>query len=82
MLPGSRSTGSRDLVGFHLRGREITRLDSFSDVVFDFALNLLVVSLDVPKTFADLVGTICGFPAFALCFLFLALSWNGQLGAL
>jgi hypothetical protein len=73
-----RSTESRDLVGFRLRGREVTRLESFSDAVFAFALTLLVVSLDVPKSFNDLVTTMRGFPAFALCFLFLALIWNGH----
>ena len=78
MIRGPRSTESRDLPGFRLRGREVTRLDSFSDAVFGFALTLLVVSLDVPKTFADLVTTMRGFPAFALCFLFLALIWNGH----
>ena len=78
MLRRSRSTESGDLVGFHLRGREVTRLESFSDAVFGFALTLLVVSLDVPKTFDDLVATMRGFPAFALCFLFLALIWNGH----
>jgi uncharacterized membrane protein len=69
---------SGDLVGFRLRGQEITRLESFSDAVFGFALTLLVVSLDVPKTFTDLVMTMRGFPAFALCFLFLALIWNSH----
>lgn len=64
--------------GFRLRGREVTRLESFSDAVFGFALTLLVVSLDVPKTYADLLETMRGFPAFALCFLFLALIWNGH----
>ncbi|MEY2489383.1 MAG: hypothetical protein QOC70_1325 [Verrucomicrobiota bacterium] len=78
MLFGSRSNQSRDHVGFRERGREVTRLESFSDAVFGFALTLLVVSLDVPKTFADLVATMRGFPAFALCFLFLALIWNGH----
>jgi uncharacterized membrane protein len=78
MRRGSRSLESTDLVGFRLRGREVTRLESFSDAVFGFALTLLVVSLDVPKTFADLVATMRGFPAFALCFLFLALIWNGH----
>jgi uncharacterized membrane protein len=78
MLRAPRSAKSRDMVGFRLRGREVTRLESFSDAVFGFALTLLVVSLDVPKTFDDLVGTMRGFPAFALCFLFLALIWNGH----
>ena len=64
--------------GFRLRGIDVTRLESFSDAVFGFALTLLVVSLDVPKTFADLAATMRGFPAFALCFLFLALIWNGH----
>jgi uncharacterized membrane protein len=74
----TRSSESPDHVGFRLRGREVTRLESFSDAVFGFALTLLVVSLDVPKTFTDLVSTMRGFPAFALCFLFLALIWNGH----
>lgn len=74
----TRSSESRDLIGFDLRGREVTRLESFSDAVFGFAITLLVVSLDVPKSFNDLVITMRGFPAFALCFLFLALIWNGH----
>jgi uncharacterized membrane protein len=78
MPRGPRSTQSPDLVGFRQRGQEVTRLESFSDAVFGFALTLLVVSLDVPKTFDDLVATMRGFPAFALCFLFLALIWNGH----
>jgi uncharacterized membrane protein len=78
MLRAPRSAKSRDMIGFRLRGRDVTRLESFSDAVFGFALTLLVVSLDVPKTFDDLVATMRGFPAFALCFLFLALIWNGH----
>src|SRR3954469_10228981 len=78
MFRGSRSTQSPDAIGFRERGRDVNRLESFSDAVFGFALTLLVVSLDVPKTFNDLVATMRGFPAFALCFLFLALIWNGH----
>jgi len=73
-----RSTESRDLPGFRLRGLEVTRLESFSDAVFGFALTLLVVSLDVPKSFDDLVNTMRGFPAFAVCFVLLALIWNSH----
>src|SRR4029077_12838833 len=43
-----------------------------------FSLPLLVVSLDVPKSFNDLVNTMRGFPAFAICFLLLALIWNAH----
>jgi uncharacterized membrane protein len=78
MIHDPRLSKAGDLAGFGLRGREVTRLESFSDAVFGFALTLLVVSLDVPKTFSDLVNTMRGFPAFALCFLFLALIWNGH----
>ncbi len=78
MLRSSGPTEARDLPGFRLRGREVARLESFSDAVFGFALTLLVVSLDVPKSFNDLVTTMRGFPAFALCFMFLTLIWNGH----
>lgn len=79
MLRASRAKRNPEVLdGFRQRGREVTRLESFSDAVFGFALTLLVVSLDVPKTFDDLVGTMRGFPAFAVCFLFLAIIWNGH----
>ena len=78
MAQRTRTGDSPDYAGFRLRGGQVTRLESFSDAVFGFALTLLVVSLDVPKTFPDLMATVRGFPAFALCFLFLTLLWNGH----
>lgn len=62
--------------GFRLRGAEVSRLESFSDAVFGFALTLLVVSLDVPKSYEDLIATMSGFPAFAICFALLVVIWN------
>jgi uncharacterized membrane protein len=64
-----------DKEGFRLRGNHMTRIDGFSDVVFGFALTLLVVSLEVPKTFNELEKVIGGFLAFAICFYLLISFW-------
>lgn len=60
---------------FRWRAGEITRLEAFCDVVFGFALTLLVVSLEVPHSYAELAGAMRGFVPFAICFAQLALIW-------
>jgi uncharacterized membrane protein len=58
-----------------LRGREISRIEAFSDAAFAFAVTLLVVSLEVPDSYRELVDTLRGFPAFGLCFAILVVIW-------
>lgn len=67
-----------DKYGFRLRGIHMTRIDAFSDVVFGFALTLLVVSLEVPKTYHELTTTLSGFLAFAICFALLISLWHAH----
>src|ERR1043165_3033070 len=65
-------------VPFRNRAHEVTRVEAFSDVVFGFALTLIVVSLEVPKTCAELMETMRGFLAFAICFSILVWVWHAH----
>ncbi len=63
-------------IKFRLRGREVSRVEAFSDVVFGFALTLIVVSLEVPTSYDELIHTMRGLPAFAICFAILTWVWH------
>lgn len=62
--------------GFRVRGAAPSRLEAFSDAVFAFAVTLLVVSLDVPRTFDELRGLMAGFVGFAFSFAMIVMLWR------
>lgn len=63
---------------FRWRSSEASRIECLSDAVFGFAITLLVVSLEVPKTFNELAAAMSGFGAFAISFGLLFLVWYNQ----
>ena len=65
-------------LAFRWRSHEISRIEGLSDAVFAFAVTLLVVSLEVPKTFTELAAAMRGFGAFAISFALLFIVWFNQ----
>lgn len=66
--------------GFRLRGLEMTRLETFVDAAFAFALTLLVISVDsIPTSYSELIGALKGVPAFAASFAAIATMWMTHL---
>jgi uncharacterized membrane protein len=63
---------------FRWRSHEPSRIEGLSDAVFGFAVTLLVVSLEVPKTYAELMEAMRGYGAFAISFTLLLLVWYTQ----
>ncbi len=64
---------------FRMRGTgEVSRLEALSDAVFGFAITLLVVSLEVPQTFNELLVVMRGLVAFAISFVLLFVIWLTQ----
>jgi uncharacterized membrane protein len=67
--------GERD---FQWRGGNPTRVEALSDMVFAFALTLLVVSSAPPASFTDLTDQLWGFPGFAAAFAILLIIWHSH----
>lgn len=57
-------------------GHDVSRIEAFSDAVFGFAITLLVVSLEVPNSFDELVRVMRGLPVFAVSFAILLMIWQ------
>lgn len=64
---------------FRLRSAEMTRLETFSDAAFAFAMTMLVISLSsIPGNYQELVTALKGVPAFAASFALIMLFWVGH----
>lgn len=63
---------------FRVRGKDISRIEGLSDAVFGFAITLLAISLEVPKTSQEVLHTLRGVPAFAITFFMLFNIWRMQ----
>ena len=64
-----------DKVEFRNRAHEVSRLEAFSDVIFGFCISLIVVSLEAPKTYEEMVEVLRGFFPFAICFFLFIDIW-------
>lgn len=77
-LLANRTRPSDDSQSFRWRGEGVSRIEGLSDTVFGFAITLLVVSLEVPKTSADLLETMLGTIPFIGSFTLLFALWRAQ----
>jgi uncharacterized membrane protein len=60
---------------FRWRGGVVSRIEGLTDAVFAVSVTLLVVSTEVPTSYAQLIDTMKAFPAFALSFALLLMVW-------
>jgi uncharacterized membrane protein len=67
-----------DREGFRLRGLEMTRIETFTDAAFAFAVTFLVVSTASANTFRALSTALAGIPAFAVSFVLIMVFWVGH----
>jgi hypothetical protein len=72
--PGTGTPGQ----AIRWRGEGVSRIEGLSDTVFGFAITLLVVSLEVPKTSSDLLETMLGTIPFIGSFTLLFALWRAQ----
>ncbi|MFT6947609.1 MAG: putative membrane protein [Vicingaceae bacterium] len=64
--------------GFRYRGLDSSRLEHLTDAVFAFAITLLVIASEVPKTYVELQASMYDFIGFIACILMLLALWNNH----
>jgi uncharacterized membrane protein len=63
---------------FRWRGDGVSRIEGLSDAVFGFAITLVAISLEVPRTAGELLRNSAGFVPFVASFLVLFFVWRAQ----
>ncbi len=64
---------------FYFRGQNTTRLETFIDAAFAFAITMLVISVgDIPETYSELILALKGTPSFLASFAAVAMFWIGH----
>ena len=63
--------------GFKIRGAEMTRLETFVDAAFAFAVTLLVIGGgdNIPNNYQDFLMALHQVPSFTLCFANIVFFW-------
>src|ERR1700693_5175383 len=77
-LPADLDTLPR-LRGFRLRGIQMTRLETFIDAAFAFAISMLVIAAQqIPDDIASLLAAFKNVPTFVCCIAVLSIYWRGH----
>ena len=67
------------LGGFRLRGMEITRLETFIDAAFAFAITMLVIAAQqIPDDIETLLAAFKNVPVFVASIIVLGIFWRGH----
>src|SRR5437868_2028162 len=67
------------LRGFRLRGMEMTRLETFIDAAFAFAISMLViVAQQIPDDIGSLLAGFKNVPTFVCSIAVLSIFWRGH----
>src|SRR5881227_723619 len=67
------------LRGFRLRGMEMTRLETFIDATFAFAISILVIAASrIPENIDELLAAFRNVPAFITSIAVLGIFWRGH----
>lgn len=78
MLPANPDVLPR-LNGFRLRGMEMTRLETFIDAAFAFAISMLVIAAQqIPDNIQTLLAAFKNVPTFVCSIAVLGIFWRGH----